>query len=306
MAFGIGAIIGAVTGAAGYIAHAIISGNWSWGQLGLSVLTGALIGGLSGGIAPSSSMTGSAAEAFLYAGGAFVAGLVPSADISVGNWGFSISPSVAFGAGKGPIGIGVSGGYRDKNFGFSVSSTARKGGYTFGGGVSFTDGITAGLNYFGGKDSQFNWLLGYNKGDFRFSITNDAWVGGDKYRTAAAEIGLGDYSFGFNLYTTEPPYDEYKDRSKIKDFDYESPIWRKNEYGTYSSGERVFAGMYFGIQRGNHVQRIGVDAPFVQDLFQNGIHRHVIKGPYFNTNFGSGSNIFIQNFTHNPWTLYSK
>ncbi len=63
--------------------------------------------------------------------------------------------------------------------------------------------------------------------------------------------------------------------------------------------------MYFGVKRSNNVQRLGYDGAFVQDFFQNGIHRHIVTGPYLNTNLGSGPNLFIQNFTHNPWTLYS-
>lgn len=130
-------------------------------------------------------------------------------------------------------------------------------------------------------------------------------------------MGYKDYSFGFNLYTTAPPENEYNSKYPNRrggDEKYTSPIWgdsgvsRKNggkPFYTYSSGERVFAGMYLGVKSGNQVTRLGYDGAFVQDLFQNGIHKHIVRGPYFNTNLGSKSNIFSQYFTHNPWSLYS-
>lgn len=50
-----------------------------------------------------------------------------------------------------------------------------------------------------------------------------------KTRTAAAEVGVGEISFGFNLFTTEPPMDEYKMRPKQigGNSEYESP-YNKN------------------------------------------------------------------------------
>ncbi|XLS30521.1 FG-GAP-like repeat-containing protein [Flavobacteriaceae bacterium M23B6Z8] len=326
VAFAVGALIGAIAGAAGYIASAIKTGNWSWGQFGLSILGGALIGGISGGIA--ASVTTVTTTAILNAAAeAFIAGFLPSFDVSVGNWSFSISPSVAFGTGKGAIGIAGGVGYSDgKRWSFSVGATASKGGsFSVGGGVGYTgkNGATysVGITAYGGKNNhnQSIWYVGYNKGDFSFRMTNDAFLSGDKFRTAAAEIGFGDYSFGFNLFTTAPPPEEH--HSQVGgDKDYKSPIYGENltneageNIATYSEGERVFAGMYIGVRRGNHVQRLGIDMAFVQDLFQNGLHQMKVPiinwvpigSPYFNTNKGSGPSIFHQNYTYNPWTLYS-
>lgn len=44
-----------------------------------------------------------------------------------------------------------------------------------------------GFTRFEGSASQNNWFVGYGSGDWSFKMTNDAFVGGDKYRTAAAE-----------------------------------------------------------------------------------------------------------------------
>ena len=77
-----------------------------------------------------------------------------------------------------------------------------------------------------------------------------------------------------------------------------------NKNGTYSSGSRVYAGLYFGKRNGVFEQRWGIDGAFVQDFFQNGIHRHIVKGPYFNTNFGPPTRSFYQLRTNTPWSLY--
>ncbi|MDY0370724.1 MAG: polymorphic toxin type 23 domain-containing protein [Bacteroidales bacterium] len=184
-------------------------------------------------------------------------------------------------------------------------------GYQTFGGVSYYDRkqgqqFSFGLTSFFGSYSQKNWFIGYRKGDFSITMTNDAFTGSDWYRTAAAEIGIGDLSFGFNLVTTEPPLEEYKRKPKQLggDSEYKSPIHGKNPLGTYSTGSRVFAGMYLGYRNGNRVSRFGIDAAWVQDLFQNGIHRWVVPTPYFNTNYGSPSAPFLQGGYVNPFSLY--
>ena len=85
-------------------------------------------------------------------------------------------------------------------------------------------------------------------------------------------------SYGFNLFTTEPPLEEYQRKPKQLggDSEFKSPIHGKNPLRTYSTGSRVYAGMYLGYRNGNRVSRFGIDAAWVQDLFQNGIHRWVV------------------------------
>lgn len=321
-AVGVGALIGAIAGGASYVANAIMTKSWDWGQFVVSVGGGAIIGGISGGIA-SSVCTVTTSAIINAAGSAFMGAFAPSFNTSVGDWNFSVSPAMAFGTGGEAFGVGAGVGYNDgKKWSFSVNGVGRYGGnYSYGGGFSYSNNgkqnYSLGFTHFGGSDAQNNWFTGYSSGDYSFKMTNDAFVGGDKYRTAAAEFGYKNYSFGFNLYTTAPPDDEYNSNYPNRtggNTTYESPIWKAsgtnkknngNPFYTYSSGSRVFAGIYFGIKRGNSVQRIGYDGAFVQDFFQNGTHRHIVKGPYFNTNLGSGPNLFLQNFTNNPWTLYS-
>ena len=141
-------------------------------------------------------------------------------------------------------------------------------------------------------------------------MTNDAFVGGDEHRTAAFEIGVGDYSLGWNLYTTSPDPKEYDSRpQKGNNADWESTIWKKHKHGagTYGGMERVYSGFYIGVKTAKGNYRIGHDGAWSQDLFQNGIHRtKLINSPYVNTNLGSPNNAFSQFYRNqNPWSLYS-
>lgn len=228
-----------------------------------------------------------------------------------GDW--TISMSGGIGAFNGVfISLGI--GYSDRNFAFNVSGSASSysatgngGGLRLGGGVTLFDrannqSFSAGLTAFGGSDAQNNWYIGYSKGDFSFRMTNDAGVGGDKYRTAAAEIGIGETSFGFNLYTTQPPTLEHKRGFGLGE-NFKS-MWGGNKNGTYSTGSRVYAGLYFGYQSNNTISRIGIDAPWVQDFFQNGIHKHLTNGPYFNINYGPSTRLFLQTSNYFPYSLY--
>ncbi|WP_299278908.1 RHS repeat-associated core domain-containing protein [uncultured Psychroserpens sp.] len=316
---GVAALIGATAGAAAYIINAAITGDWSWGGFAMSVLGGALTGALGGIAAPGmfpAVMSMGQFWGFVAAGVA--SSFLPAVSIPIGDFSFSLSPSIAFGTGGFNFGLSGSVGYKSKGFSFSVGGSIGKGGSNIGGGFTIYDNkngqaFSLGATLYGGKHSQGNWFIGYQRGDFSFKMTNDAFLSGDEYRTAAAEVGIGNYSFGFNLYTSEPPSNEYNGEYTIdgkddtRDKTYESPIWGKNKHYTYSSGSRIFAGMYFGYRDKDKTYRLGFNGAFVQDLFQNGIHRHVITGPYFNTNYGSPDNLFFQFYRNrNPWSLYSK
>lgn len=312
-------IIGAIIGATSYSVSAFINNSWSWKDFGISVFGGALSGAIGGSAFGIASLTKDAVMNAVATG--MVSAMIPSVNIPIGDWNFSISPAIAFGTGGSAFGVSAGISYSDGNWSFSANTSIRgKSGNSYSGGFSYLNhgrqSYSIGFTRFEGSASQNNWFVGYGSGDWSFKMTNDAFVGGDKYRTAAAEVGYKDYSFGFNLYTTAPPEKQYNriineeyDYREHMNYAYRSTIWdnekRTNKYGAYSSGERVFAGMYLGIKAGNQVTRLGYDGAFVQDLFQNGIHRYVVRGPYFNTNLGSKSNIFSQYFTYNPWSLYA-
>jgi RHS repeat-associated protein len=217
---------------------------------------------------------------------------------------FTFSGSAGFGLG-GPF-LVSNANYSDGTYsaGLNLSMVEGPGGLEsrigLGGGYG---GFSTGFTRFGGHNSQWNWFVQYRKGDFHISMTNDAPLS-DKFRTAAGEIGVGPVSYGFNLYTTTPPESEYKAKPSMgTDKNYSSPLHGRHKYNAYSSGSRVYAGMYLGYRNGNTISRIGVDAPWVQDAFQNGIHR-LIGFPYFNTNNGPPTRLFQQTLQHQPYTLY--
>ena len=233
--------------------------------------------------------------------------------------------AINFSAGINPFGANINLGYTRKigDFAFSLG-----GGYNSGYGSflakspSKISGMQAhyGVSYFdrvnkqyfsfggvtnGGKHNQNQWYVGYRKGDFSFAMTNDAFRGSDWYRTAAAEIGVGEVSFGFNLFTTKPPLEEYK-KGFGENSEYKSR-WGFNKKGVYSGGERVYAGLYLGYRNGNRVSRFGIDGPGVQEFTQNFIHGPafpLINAPYFDTRLGSPSTMFLQGGYINPFSLY--
>lgn len=127
-------------------------------------------------------------------------------------------------------------------------------------------------------------------------MTNDTWTGetSDEYRTAEFELGLGEYSLGWNLYTTSPNKQEYEQQVGGNSL-WESPIWRsqQNNVGTYSNVTRVFSGFYFGFKAFNGNYSIGHDGAWSQDFFQNGLHKK-IESPYVNSNLNPSSNLFFQ------------
>ncbi len=194
-------------------------------------------------------------------------------------------------------------------------------GTTAGIGASYYDdqknvGLSLGFATYGGiNQKQTLWTLGFRSGDVSFALSNDAFIpkkfgGGDRWQTAAFELSIGQASIGMSLYTTEPPKDEYRS-GQGSNMDYESPTHGRNRWflsrrdkGTYFSGDRVYAGLYFGLKSGQSVSRIGVDAPWVQDVFQNFVHKYITLGPYFNTNYGSPTSLFHRNITYNQWSLY--
>jgi len=228
----------------------------------------------------------------------FNLGLSASATHQEGEFTFKAS------GGVGASGSFVNGGmsYQSEDFGFGLNGGYGGSEWRFGGGVNYK-GATFGVTHFGGKDAQWNWIAGYQKGDFRISMTNDAFLSpGDKYRTAALEVGVREVSFGMNIYTTKP--NERVEEGHGGDENYKSPIHGSNKHGTYTEGKRIYAGLYFGYNDGVTISRAGIDAPFVQDFFQNGVHRWVVRAPYLNTTFGPSPRFFGQYIPANPWTLY--
>jgi RHS repeat-associated protein len=225
LAIGIGAAIGALTGGVSYVASAIRTGDWSWGQLGMSMLAGAVIGGITGGTNPMAILTTSLSKTVA---SAFVSGLLPSLNVSAGNFSFSLSPSVVFGKSFG-IGANFSAGYNNGKWnisaGVGVMYYGNYQGFGKGGAeirsslmTGYDDGdsgFSLGTNVWRGTGGMTDFkqrtgVVGLHFGDFRAMYENDGGAGiksmelgdrGDSYRTAALNLSYKDYTVGFNLFT---------------------------------------------------------------------------------------------------------
>lgn len=220
----VGMIIGAVSGAVSYIAHAVNTGEWSWGSFGMAVVGGAIIGGITGGISPMSIFSAGSYGQLVMS--SFVAGFMPAVSVPVGDWSFSISPAIAFGNASG-VGLSFGVSYSDGDWSFSggVGYMAYSNYNGFGANANeirysilanYDDGKTGfslGTNFWRGSHgsdgnnlNQRTGMIGFHNGDFRVMYENDGSIGplgdgGDSYRSAALNLSIGDFTAGFNLMT---------------------------------------------------------------------------------------------------------
>ncbi|WP_281988351.1 polymorphic toxin type 23 domain-containing protein [Aquimarina aggregata] len=244
IAVAIGAIIGAATAAISYAVQAIRTGNWNWGSFALSVLGGALTGAIGGIIAPASVLTAAGNFGLTLIGGV-LSSFLPSITIPIGDFSFSLSPSIAFGNAVS-LGANFRVGYRDGSFNASVGFGVSYAGSAQGTGdsgweyrgsysVGYDDGkfrvSVYSTSFASGETSQRVAGINIGHGDFNLRYENDGspfdrlnklglgkpLVGedSDRYRTAAMSLSYKDYSVGFNLFTGDPNGD--KDKGITKD-----------------------------------------------------------------------------------------
>lgn len=220
----VGAAIGAATGAASYIGHAIQTGDWNWGKFGMSILSGAIQGAIMGAIGVPSGSLG------VQVVSAFIGSFLPSFNMSLGGgFSFSISPSIAFGQGVS-AGFNFSLNYQNGDFGISFgygvtyqSSHAGSGlsGWEYRRSVMFNYddgkfGFSLGTNKWDGLHPQQTGIIGFRHGDFSLYYENDGSPfvpikkstgmfadNNDRWRTAAMSLSIGDFHAGFNLFTGE-------------------------------------------------------------------------------------------------------
>ncbi|SEH28909.1 polymorphic toxin type 23 domain-containing protein [Chryseobacterium culicis] len=315
----VGAIIGAVMGATSYIGHAIQTGNWNWGQFGLSILggavSGAIMGALDGGA--SSALTWGAIAG--YAATGLVSGLMPSYSMDLGGgFGFSVSPSIAFGKGFS-VGASFSVSYRKGDFGiaagFGVSYKISHAGSGLSGweyrksimagtlGTEGNLGVMLGTNMWSGLHEQRTGIVKLVSGDFSLTYENDGAPFGkiglgdnnDSYRTAAMSLSIGDFHAGFNLFTgvrNRSTYEEYPGNDTKYQYDYrEMRKYGRDDYLPGAYGEKYTHGLvaeegpryrlgaaYVGW--GNF--RIGVNSEWIRHGIQNVLaHRWISPQPAF-------------------------
>lgn len=288
----VGAIIGAIIGGTSYVAKALVTGNWNWGQFGGSILGGAIIGGITGGVNPS-SLLGSSVGGAVATG--YVAAVLPSYGVQVGEWSFNISPSIAFGNTTG-IGASISATYDAGDFSFSggvgIMSNSNYNGFGKNGLeirksilAAYDDGktgVSLGSNIWGGDFKQQTGTLGLHFGDFRALYENDgkpfsglSGDGNDQYRTAALSLSVGNYSVGFNLFTGQRDKESYGLEKSGK---WDGNVGEIGPYKNGSYGEHYKNGLvnekgpryrmgaaYFGFKD----YKIGTNSEWIRHAIQN-------------------------------------
>lgn len=242
--------------------------------------------------------------------GQLFSSLMPSLDVPIGDWNVSLSPVILTGKGMG-MGAAVNISYNTGNFtfsyGFGITGFAKH--YATGNSgtevrnsfmVNYDDGKTGfslGTNFWSGGvtdgNSQRTGMIGFRSGDFRMMYENDGGFGvnearlgdrGDSYRSAAFNIGIGDFNAGINLFTGRRNLeDQRKENIKlganIRD---SNGVFHKNslvnEQGTkYRLGALTIG--YKGI-------RIGVNSEHVRHAIQNSfIHRLIDDGEFETTSW---------------------
>jgi len=232
----------------------------------------------------------------------------PSLDFKLGSWNFSLSLSLNFGQGLG-IGLNASIGYDDGHFSASMGFGITGWGHHFATGKSGFEsrfsamtgyrgrdfGLSLGTNFWGGgvtdQTPQRTGVIGISSGDFKLMYENDGGAGikhlglgdkGDSYRTAALNLGIGDYSIGFNLFTGRRNRKDQKGESKIELITKRgrtievnptySPQLMDKEYRKFKHGfvnefgtKYRLGALYFGYKN----YRIGTNSEHVRHAIQN-------------------------------------
>ncbi len=247
--------------------------------------------------------------------------LLPSYDVNIGDFNFSISPAILLGNSTG-VGANLGVGYSDGNFsissGLGLTAYSNYNGQGSGietrisGLVSYDDGQTGfslGTNFFGGDLSgnkgvedffkQRTGSLGVRIGDLTIRYENDGSPFGifgpllvgkdsDTYRTAAFSVGYKDYSIGINLFTGDFDKDR-KDRG-IKPLEGHPDYKYRRKYILFGKKRRIEdeGGQYAGPNASNY--RLGA-------LYFN------YKGFRVGTNTEATRHVF-QNIVAHTWISY--
>jgi hypothetical protein len=189
-------------------------------------------------------------------------------------------------------------------------------------------GLGYGRTSYGGEHAQ---ILGnysaYWKGgsftlqnDFNFKVLGITigGDGGDRWRTNAWELTVGDWSIGSYIYTNEPegeivvPNDLKENPEKYINYDGVNMAGKKNKHGNgaWKNGIVYTSPLWLGYRAGNSVSRIGLDSPWVQDKTQNWVHRNGFfylpfgHQNYYNTYSIDYPHSYFYSGYYNPFSLY--
>lgn len=271
----------------------MINGIPFWYGLGKAAVTGAVTAAISYGIGYATSTIGgfspaamSTQEALLSGLGQVIGAFLPSWELNLGDWTFSVGFSLALGKGNSfgvNVGLSYSSGDFEMNFGFGISYFGNHAGSGSRGfeyrksvmlGTKGTEGnlgIMLGTNFWSGIDGkQQTGVIRFQSGDFSMSYENDGSPFGklglgnnnDTHRTAAMTLSIGDFNAGFNLYTGE------RSKSTYEEGNDENPGYNKYGAGVTadakmmqwikSNGNTGITGMYGENYRWGVVQETGL------------------------------------------------
>lgn len=226
--------------------------------------------------------------------------------VGVGIGGFNASGSISY---QSSSGYGISFGGGTGNNSYSYGGSVNYNGYGIG--YYQTHYGSSSNNPSGSPNPQTVGGITLFGKNWSARMENDFLAGtGDKWRTGAFEVSVGKFSVGFSIYTNEQtnPPDKFDKTAK-------SPIWgannrpRKGEtLGGWINGLVYDAPIWLGYNTGMGISRIGYSHRYVQDFFQNGIHKWIPFGHqnYYlkyveGINHGYGYNGF-----YNQFSLYGK
>lgn len=335
-----GAVVGATIGAGSYLLNAIITGKFSLKDFGRSILMGAVTGAVSGGIYNASLFTAGFSYTN-YVFGSIISSVLPSWEINIGDFNFSISPSIAIGKGWG-FGANISatfhagdfaffGGFGIMHYGSHAGSGEKGWEYRKSAMLTYDDGkfeVSLGTNIWSGLHEQQTGIIGLRHGDFSMSYENDGAPfdkvgkdvlgdGHDRWRTAAMRFGIGDFSAGFNLFTGERYSSSYEENGGADLMTMaDAAIKRILKLGKYNMGYGATAKYGLVEEKGNRYRlgaayigwgnyRIGIDSDrHVRHPIQNIFaHSWLSPQPGFQV-LSKGVKPYFQYHTKNRFTSW--
>ncbi len=245
------------------------------------------------------------------------------------NFSITLSPALASGTNQSGYGFNVAfnGKVGNITFGIGIGSTKftsnelLKGQgpgdeFRFSKSFGFDDGKTVASissTIFSDSNSDFNQKVGgltLGLGDFSFTYEND-WMfglpiadGGDRYRTAAAKITIGDFSAGLNIFTGDPRLD---DANEVPGYSgasvggkYNNKTGQQNGiYKGINAGKYRLGVLYLGYKN----YRVGYNSEVIRAFFQNKVVHDTFGVPRFEKLDIKGS--FYYQYQYNtPFTTW--
>ena len=304
-------IVAAVSFVIGYVSHGIMTGQWGWNAVKAGFQF-AIMGWISYNTAGLASGKVSTAMWNFVENSAINAAItcvIPPMNLTIWDFDFSISPSIAIGKGWG-FGANVSATFHAGDFAISGGfGIMHYGGHAGSGqagweyrksimagtmGTQGNLGIMLGTNVWSGLHPQQTGIIRLASGDFSLTYENDGSPFGglglgdnnDRWRTAAMTISIGNFHAGFNLFTGERNKDSYYnigDSYQLGNEEIPYDYWQMSKYGKGDYLEGAYGERYtHGLVKETGPQyrlgaayigwgnyRIGINSEWVRHGIQN-------------------------------------